>query len=104
MDSSATIRFRFRNTDFEHQKKMLLRSLQLSAAATDGEPEGLRELNERAASHDRVHLNIGPELYDLWLDAILQAASEFDPDWNDDIRAAWQRILGFVIRHMTSRY
>lgn len=104
MESSDEIRLRFRNTDFEQQTTMLLRSLELSAAATDGEPEGLRELRERAQSHDRTHLNIRPELYDLWLDAILKTASEYDPAWNSAIEAAWKRILGFVIRHMAAQY
>ena len=83
---------------------MLLRSLQLSVSATDGEQEGLRELNERAETHDRSHLNIRPELYQHWLKAIMATASEYDPEWNDEIESAWQKILGFVIRHLSSRY
>lgn len=104
MESSEEIRFRFRNTDFKKQNGMLLRSLQLSVSATDGEQEGLRELNERAETHDRSHLNIRPELYQHWLKAIMATASEYDPEWNDEIESAWQKILGFVIRHLSSRY
>lgn len=44
---------------------MLLRSLKLVAGATAGEPKSLREIRQRAETHDRYHLNIEPEHYDL---------------------------------------
>jgi hypothetical protein len=44
---------------------MLRRSLKLSAGATEGESAALAELKERAETHDRNHLDIKPELYDL---------------------------------------
>ncbi len=104
LDSSDEVRFRFRNTDFDRQNAMLLRSLELAAAATQGDPAGLRELNERAESHDRYHLKVKPELYDYWLEAIIVTAGEFDPEWSAQIESSWRRILGLVIHHMTSRY
>jgi len=102
--SSDEIRLRFRFTDFVQQNKMLLRSLQVSAAATSGDPEALREINEIAKSHDRYHRNIEPHLYDLWLDAAIATASEFDQQWNESVEAAWRRILGHVIQRMIRKY
>ena len=102
--SSDVIRDMFRDTDFEKQNQMLLRSLELSAGATAGEPEALREIQERAVTHDRDHLNVHPDHYALWLDSIISTAGEFDPEWNKDLQAAWQTILGHVIRHMTRKY
>ncbi len=102
--SSDDVRARFRNTDFDRQNRMLLRSLELAAAATAGEPEGLREIRERAATHDRFHLDIRPPLYDLWLSAIVRTARDFDGEWNDDVEKAWWRILGLVVQFMIRRY
>ena len=102
--SSDDVKLRFVNTDFEKQNAMLVKSLLLIEAATEGKTEGLRELNERAETHDRYHLKIKPELYELWRAAVLQTASEFDPAWNDEIEKAWQHIIDFAIAYMVRRY
>ena len=104
LSSSDEVKHKFRFTDFEHQNKMLLRSLQLCAHATVGLPEALREINERATTHDRHHLNIEPRLYDLWLAAIIETAREFDPQWDESVEASWRRILGHAIQHMIRQY
>lgn len=102
--SSDEIKRKFRNTDFEKQNEMLARSLQLSAAATAGDQEALAEMNERATTHDRHHLNIEPQFYEVWLETIVATASNFDDQWSDEIEAAWQRVLSHVVQHMIRKY
>jgi len=104
LSSSDEIQEQFKHTDFEKQNQMLLRSLKLAAGATTGEPESLREIRERAETHDRHHLNIEPRLYDIWLTSVILAAQEFDDEWNPTIEEAWKTILGYVIEHMTHFY
>ena len=64
---------------------MLLRSLQLCAEATAGDPDGLAELTARAETHSRANLDIKPELYGLWLDAVVETVRECDPEWTTEI-------------------
>lgn len=104
MASSPEVSKRFRYTEFEKQNRMLLNSLELAAHAIDGEPEALSELKKRSQTHDRHHLNIEPELYDLWLDSLVLAAQEFDNSWDDDVEEGWRTVLGFVIHRMISSY
>lgn len=104
MSSSDEIQSMFENTDFDKQNKMLIRSLSLTATAATGNPESLRELKERAKSHDRHHLNIEPRFYTLWLEAIVKAASENDPKWNAGVETAWRTIFGHVVKHMIKNY
>ena len=104
LSASEEIRDKFRHADFEKQNRMLLRSLTLAAGATSGEPESLREIRERAETHDRHHLNIEPRLYDIWLISVIEVAAEFDTEWNDSIEEAWNTILGHVIQHMIKYY
>ncbi len=104
LNSSDEVKHKFRFTDFEKQNKMLLRSLQLCAGATSGDPEALREINQRATTHDRDHLNIDPKLYDLWLNALIATARDFDDQWDDIVEAAWHRILGHVVQLMVRKY
>ncbi len=104
LSSSEEIQERFRFTNFEKQNVMLLNSLRLSANATSGAPEALQELKARALSHDRDHLNIKPELYHFWLDAVIATAEEFDDSWTKEVAAAWEKILGFVVEYIKRRY
>jgi hemoglobin-like flavoprotein len=102
--TSEEIRNKFLFTDFAHQNAMLLHSLRLAAAATDGDHEALKELHERAETHDRDHLNIEPRLYTVWLRAVIDTAKQFDGDWTDDLEATWRRILGYVTNYMIRHY
>ena len=104
LNTSEEVREKFQFTDFTKQNGMLQRSLELCAGATAGDSEALREMRERATTHDRDHLNIAPRLYAVWLESIIDAAREFDDQWDDDVEAAWRRILGHVIHHMTRSY
>lgn len=104
LGTSEAIRAKFANTDFEKQNQMLLRSLKLAAGATSGDAKSLREIRERAESHNRKNLNIEPRFYDVWLESVIATASECDPVWNDEIGEAWETILGFVIKHMIKYY
>lgn len=102
--TSEEVRAKFRNTDFERQNAMLLGSLRLAAGAADGQSAALRELRERAESHDRHHLDIQPRLYDLWLDSILDTARRSDGHWSETIERAWRIVLGHVINHLARHY
>jgi len=83
---------------------MLLNSLRLAAGASAGVPDSLREIRERAVTHDRDHLNIKPELYEIWLESVIETARDFDDFWNESIEESWNTILGFVIQHMIKYY
>lgn len=102
--TSDDVRDRFQDTNFEQQNQMLLRSLKLAAGATSGNAESLREIRDRAETHDRHHLNIKPPLYDLWLRSVIETATEFDDEWDDATEDAWKMILGHVIRQMIKYY
>ncbi|QDT99573.1 globin [Gimesia aquarii] len=104
LSTSDEIRDKFRNTDFEQQNKMLLRSLRLAAGATAGDPESLRELRERARTHDRNHLNIESQHYDVWLESVIETVHEFDEEWSEAVENTWRTILGYVISYMVKRY
>ncbi|QDT08123.1 globin [Stieleria marina] len=104
LSRSDAIRDKFKNTDFEKQNEMLLRSLKLAAGATSGDPSSLREIRERAETHDRHHLNIEPSMYETWMTTVIEVASEYDTAWTDEVEEAWTAILGHVITHMVKFY
>jgi len=103
--SSPKVRQKFAHTDFDRQKAALQASLDLMlSAAADPRKEPDPPLHHLAERHSSRQLNIGAEYYDLWLDSLLAAVKECDPEYNAQIEAAWEKVMMVGIRYMLSRY
>ncbi|MBI1311703.1 hypothetical protein GC176_10455 [bacterium] len=83
---------------------MLIQSLRLIGGATTGDSASLRELRERATTHDRHHLNIGASLYAFWKQALLATVRDFDSEIDEETERAWETILDHAIAHMIRSY
>jgi len=57
-----------------------------------------------AKRHNRHHLNIEPEMYELWLEALLEAVRESDDEFNAEVEQAWRSVLRYGIDYMISHY
>ena len=101
--SSDTVAKKFENTDLKRQARMLKTSLYIMMLS-GGESEQVAHLERLATLHSRAGLDIKPELYDLWLDRLVQAAGEFDPKFDKATETAWRSVLQPGIDHMKSRY
>lgn len=101
--SSDMVAKKFEHTDLKKQARMLKISLYIMML-TSGESEREAQLERLARRHSRAELDIKPELYDLWLDRLLQAVGEADPKFDAPTEAAWRRVLQPGIDFMKSRY
>ena len=61
----------------------------------------LRQLGE---SHCRARLDIGPELYGLWVDCLLATLAKHDPDFDEALRKEWRDVLEAGIAVMRRHY
>jgi hemoglobin-like flavoprotein len=105
LDASPKVKERFANTDFARQKRLLHASFYLILLASEDPENGPeRYLGHLAARHSMHDLNIGAELYDLWLDSLLAVVEECDPEFDDSIEEAWERIMGIGIDYMLRHY
>jgi hemoglobin-like flavoprotein len=102
--SSAEVAAKFANTDFRVQKAALKVSLYMIMASIERKPEGTVHLERIAARHSRSGLDIGPHLYDLWLDCLIQAVRECDPLFGEETEQAWRRAMRVGIEFLKSRY
>jgi hemoglobin-like flavoprotein len=104
--SSPKVVAKFANTDFVRQKVALRASLDtMRLAARDAQKAGPGQfLNGLAERHSSRQLNIGAELYDLWLDSLLAAANESDPNFSLEVQEAWERVMMVGIGYLLSRY
>jgi len=99
------VREKFASTDFVRQKRALKASLHLILmAAQDGDKGPDFYLREVAERHGSAQLDIGAELYDLWLDSLLETVREFDPEFSPAVEQAWEDAMGIGIKYLCARY
>ena len=103
--SSPKVRQKFSNTDFVRQKRALRASLHLMPlAAADPENGPPRYLKDLATRHSKRQLNVGAELYDLWLDSLLATVRECDPQCNAQVEGAWEEVMMVGIQYLLKKY
>jgi hemoglobin-like flavoprotein len=104
--SSEEVREKFKNTDMKRQVKMLEDSLYVLAVAVQGGQGSPARgaLPGIARRHSRHDLDIRPELYDLWLDSLVETARTHDPEFTDASETAWRETLAAGIEYMRSHY
>ena len=106
LSSSPEVKEKFRDTDFERQRRVLRDSFFVMEMVSESSPDSPAWANLRklAIAHDRKHRDVRPELYDLWLECLIKAVSEFDPDYSPAIEKAWRKTMQTGIYHMQAAY
>jgi hemoglobin-like flavoprotein len=103
--SSPEVRRKFANTDFIHQKRALRASFHMLLLAAEDETKGPdRYLADVAARHGAGELDIGAELYDLWLDSLLATVRECDPQVSPAVEKAWEDVMMVGIHYLCRNY
>lgn len=103
--SSPKVEEKFANTDFAKQKRLLRASFYLILlAAEDPEKGPERYLGYLAERHSVDNLNVGSELYDLWLDSLLETVEQCDPEYSPEVEQAWEQMMEIGIDYMLRHY
>ena len=100
--TSEEVKEKFKNTDIKRQSRMLQDSLfVLAVAAQGGDSSPARySLPGLAEKHSHKGFDIRPELYDLWLDALLETVKRHDPKHSAEVAEAWRTTLTPGIEYM----
>ncbi|MEE2730001.1 MAG: globin domain-containing protein [Pseudomonadota bacterium] len=101
--SSEEVAAVFQNTDMEHQRKMLKNSLFYGINFLE-DIHYFEALHRIAVSHSKKRYNIKPELYDLWLDCMVETVQKFDPEFSDDVELSWRLAFSQTITYMKFMY
>ncbi len=102
LSSSAEVRAKFADTDMTAQKQLLRHGILNLVMHARGMPDS--KLRALGCSHARGGLDIRPELYDVWLDALLKSIGEHDLLCNDETRLAWREVLNKGISVIKAQY
>lgn len=99
MSSSPAIAEKFKKTNWLRQRRMLVGSFYMMMAAEEAEGDDAH-LTSLAQLHGSERLNIPGPMYDKWLEALIEAVSEYDPVYNDDIEGVWRTMMSKGIKRM----
>ncbi|MCW8127411.1 globin [Microbulbifer halophilus] len=91
MGSSPEIRAVFVDTDMKQQRHLLRNGIMQLILHARGMPD--TKLRALGQSHSRSGYNIRPDMYGLWLDALLATVHRHDPEYSDELAAAWRCVL-----------
>jgi hemoglobin-like flavoprotein len=94
----------FLNTDFKKQKNLLRDGVGRALSFAAGDAGSVSFVENLSMTHNRSHMNILPELYPFWLNALLQTLAETDPDWNKKLESEWRESLEKTIQRMSRAY
>lgn len=95
ISGSEIVAAKFEHTDMAHQKRALKASLYTAMFAADGNQPAIEQL--RVLSHRHRAQDIGPELYDLWLETLIETARECGGNFDVRIERAWRDVLAVAI-------
>ena len=98
LSKSTEIAAKFEKTDFKIQKLMLRQSL-LEMLCFDRGLSGADEEIKRLG-HRHKELEIQPEMYSMWLDALCEAVQQHDPEYSADLEQLWRKAMLKSIEEM----
>ena len=101
--SSEEVAKKFEGVDMEKQQQVVRDSLYHMVNCYRQ-----RKINNEiigiAVQHNRVNLNIRPELYDLWLECLIDTARIFDDEFDKFVELSWRIVMSMGITYMKFRY
>jgi hemoglobin-like flavoprotein len=54
--------------------------------------------------HDRDHLNVAPELYEIWRRCLLETLREVDPEYTEALAERWREVIRPGLEKMKAMY
>jgi hemoglobin-like flavoprotein len=95
----------FKNTDFEHQHKALMRGLEFMMGFLDHSDANARQQVVRISqTHSKKNMNIHPHDYYYWLEALILTVKSHDKQWHQDMIYYWREVISFPITFIISQY
>ena len=100
---SDDIAAKFADTNMRQQRGMLYRSFRhmVDFSVQRQASDELRRIAER---HSMSQIDIHPDLYDVWLDSLVETVQLFDPRFTEEIELAWRIVLAPGIAYMKFKF
>jgi len=95
----------FAKTDFQKQRMALRRGISSAISHAAGSSLSRRTIDQMADTHSRKgRTPVPPQLYPYWVDSLLLAVSETDPEVNPQLIARWRQGMEIVTDTFIKHY
>jgi hemoglobin-like flavoprotein len=94
----------FAKTDMQRQNQLVRAGIGTLIDYACGDVAAEVELARLGTLHDRQRLNVSPEMYAGWVNALMEMVVEYDPQRTDTIEAGWRELLAPGIALMIAKY
>jgi hemoglobin-like flavoprotein len=83
----------FRKTDFIKQGELLTHGILVLLQYADGAATGEMAVRRIGELHRPDKINVTPDMYPIWVDCLMKAISEIDPEFTPELERQWRRAL-----------
>lgn len=90
---SDEVRTLFADTEFKRQKVLLRSTVTIMVRFQLPDPRAQTVFESVGKSHNRQGYNIGPALYGIWLESLLESIDKHDPLSSPETADAWREYL-----------
>lgn len=102
--SSSEIAGKFVNTDMSKQKQLLRDGISFMIMFYNGAASGQMKVKRLGESHAQDRMDIKPQWYDLWVNALVKTVAKHDPKFSPVLDRAWRTVLSKGIESMRRQY
>jgi hemoglobin-like flavoprotein len=89
----------FQNTDMAAQRFALRRGISVAISHAAGSSLAKNTVDKMADVHSRKgHAPVPPDMYRFWIDSLIQAVAETDPQVTPPLLARWRTGMDIVIK------
>jgi hemoglobin-like flavoprotein len=95
----------FAKTDFQKQRMALRRGISAAITHASGSSLSKSTTEQMAHVHSRKgHAPVRPDLYPYWVDSLVRAVKETDPEVTPELIARWRQGMKVVIDGFIQHY
>ena len=95
----------FAKTDFGTQRMALRHGISVAIMHASGSALSKRTIDQMAKVHGRKgHAPVPPRLYPYWIDSLVQAVGECDPEVTPALLERWRQGMGIVVQTFIQQY
>lgn len=104
LESDPRVREKFADTDWEEQKRLLRHGVNNVIGFFDQSYTAQSALERIRATHGKDQLNIPPDLYDHWVESMIQAVRQHDPEFDGQLEQSWRQVLRYGTEFVKAGY
>jgi hemoglobin-like flavoprotein len=94
----------FANTDMQKQNGLIREGIGTLIDFACGEEAAEVELGRLGILHSRSGLDVTPDMYPGWVNALMVMIAEYDPQRSETVEGAWREVVAPGIALIAARY